>query len=503
MPRFFSFCFVRAAFALLLGLSSLVLSGCANPDAAQNRSGPELTECRLEGFGGFSKVKALCGEFDVPLDYAHPEGPTVTLFIAKVPALARSAEASAFTVIAGGPGQASTEAYASLREAFERVRRERDIVLVDQRGTGKSNLQQCDTEDMDNLDPTSYDPAAVREIARLCLEKLGEDVRYYTTSAAVKDLDRVRELLGYEQLDLYGVSYGTRVAQHYARRFPERTRTVVLDGVVPVDLPLGPDIAPDAQRALERILDRCIDQPECYLAFGDIRRKFSELLESTRNTPIELTLNDPISGEQVESTFGYGELLLSVRLMSYSPDSAALLPFMIDQALAGNYQPLAAQALLTSENLSDMLAMGMHNSVVCTEDVPFYDVDSIDRAELDAAYMGDLAYQGLVETCRIWPSGPIDDDFKQPFASSAPVLVLSGEVDPVTPPENGDLAAAYLGHARALSLPGQGHGQIQLGCMPRLLAEFVRSADYELLDPECLDVQQPAPFFISPSGPAP
>ena len=216
----------------------------------------------------------------------------------------------------------------------------------------------------------------VREVARLCLSELGDNVRFYTTSAAVKDLDRAREALGYSQLDVYGVSYGTRVAQHYLRRYPEHTRTVVLDGVVPVDLPLGPGIAPDAQRALDLIFSRCISDADCHLAFGDIARKFSELLERTRIAPLELEIVDPISGEKVSTTFGYGELLMAVRLMSYSPETAALLPFMIQEANDGNLQPLASQALLNMENLSDMLAYGMHNSVVCTEDVPFYDHDT-------------------------------------------------------------------------------------------------------------------------------
>lgn len=482
---------------------SVYLGGCTQQEKVTVESTLELSECRLEGFGGFSKAKALCGELEVPLDPADPSGETITLFVAKVPALARSAEASAFTIIAGGPGQASTQAYTSLRGAFERVRRERDIILVDQRGTGRSSIQQCDAEDAQTMESAEFDPALIREVTERCLAKLGDKVKFYTTSAAVHDLDKVREALGYAQLDIYGVSYGTRVAQHYLRRYPEQTRTVVLDGVVPVTLPLGPGIGLDAQRALDLIFARCVNQSDCHLAFGDISRKFDELLALTREAPIALMLDDPISAEKVPTTFGYGELLMAVRMMSYSPETAALLPYMIDQASKGNYQPLAAQALLNMENLTDMLAMGMHNSVACTEDVPFYDHDAIKSDSLATAYMGDLAYKGLVETCKTWPRGPIDEDFTEPFVSAAPVLVLSGEVDPVTPPVNGDKAAKYLQNARAVTLPGQGHGQIQLGCMPKLLADFVRTANLEELEVECLDVQQPAPFFVSPSGPKP
>ena len=493
---------IYLGFFLVIAVLGL-LFGCADQQDTPE-STVELMECRLEGFGGFSKVKALCGQFEVALDPAQPDGEQISLYVAKIPALNRNPRPSAFTIIAGGPGQASTQAYASLRGVFERVRREHDIVLVDQRGTGRSNPQQCDTGAMESgMDPNSYSPELVRDIAEQCLAELGDNVRFYTTSVAVSDLDLVREALGYAQLDVYGVSYGTRVAQHYLRRYPDKTRTVVLDGVVPVDVPLGPDIAPDAQRALDLIFTRCVNDSDCHLAFGDIKTKFEELLNRTRRTPLELEISDPISGEKVTTVFGFGELLMAVRLMSYSPETAALLPFMIKEANDGNLQPLASQALLNMENLNDMLAYGMHNSVVCAEDVPFYDHDNIDSDILAAAYMGDLAYKGLVETCRVWPRGPIDDDFTQPFSSDVPVLVLSGEVDPVTPPRNGERAASYLGNARSLTLPGQGHGQIQTGCMPRILAKFISTANHSDLDVECLDIQQPAPFFVSPSGPTP
>lgn len=493
---------LRRPVAVLLPILMLAM-GCADPVASPASTLP-LSDCRLDGFGGFAKAKAQCGELEVPLNPEEPDGETISLFVARVPALNRSPQPSAFTVIAGGPGQASTEAYTSQSVAFERVRRDHDIILVDQRGTGRSNRQQCETTDFDiYTDSASQSPEVIRRIARECREELGDNVRYYTTSLAVTDLDRVREALGYEQLDIYGISYGTRVAQHYLRRYPERARTVVLDGVIPVDLPLGPGIAPDAQRALDMIFARCIDDADCHLAFGDIEGKFSRLLERTRSKPIELTLTDPINGEKVTATFGYYELLMAVRLMSYSPETAALLPFIISEASQGNLQPIASQALLNAESLSTMLAYGMHNTVVCTEDVPFYDQNTIDSGVFAAAYMGDLAYKGLIETCKVWPRGPIDNDFTEPFESASPVLILSGDVDPITPPRNGTRVADYLKNARALSLPGQGHGQIMVGCMPRLLAEFVRTADLDALDVGCLDVQQPAPFFISPSGPKP
>jgi pimeloyl-ACP methyl ester carboxylesterase len=176
---------------------------------------------------------------------------------------------------------------------------------------------------------------------------------------------------------------------------------------------------------------------------------------------------------------------------------------MIHSAVNGNFQPLAAQAQMNIENLGQMIAYGMHNSVVCTEDVPFYNDAEIDADKLTKSYMGEGMYRALQATCEVWPAGPIDEDFKQPFSTEVPVLVLSGEADPITPPANGEQATAYLGNALHIVVPGQGHGQAPIGCVPGLMAKFVENAAFEELDTECINRQQASPFFTSFSGPEP
>src|SRR5690606_32066662 len=213
--------------------------------------------------------------------------------------------------------------------------------------------------------------------------------RFYTTSVAIQDLDAVREALGYERVNLYGVSYGTRVAQAYARRYPERTRAVILDGVVPLDLALGPDISLDAQRALDLLFERCEADAACGERFPELRARFARLHAQLRDAPVQLVLADPVSAELTEMVFTHEQFQGIVRMFSYAPETVALLPLLIDHAAqTGDFVPLAAQTSLLLREVGESIATGMHNAVVCTEDIPFVQDDAAMRAELDDTYLG-------------------------------------------------------------------------------------------------------------------
>src|SRR5262245_12166972 len=198
---------------------------------------------------------------------------------------------------------AATTMYAGTAPAFARIQRNRDIVLVDQRGTGDSNVLNCPFDDDALLRATDAEVAAE---TKRCLENLSKraDVAYYTTSVAVRDLDRVRAALGYEQINLYGGSYGTRVAEHYLRRFPQRTRAVILDGVVAPEQALGPQIALDAEKALLDILTRCAQDKACTERFGDPVKTYRKLLDSLRTRPVPVDFTDPTTGQRTTLEFG-------------------------------------------------------------------------------------------------------------------------------------------------------------------------------------------------------
>ncbi len=469
--------------------------------AAAGASELVLEDCRISAGPSFPGIKARCGDFERPLDPAEPDGETIVLRVAVVPALSLDPEPDPVVPLAGGPGQGVTQFYTAYATAFEPLRRNRDILLVDQRGTGRSAPLTCDLgEEM--LEGSMSDEEAL-EVTRECLDELPYDPRFFTTSVAVRDLDAVREALGYPALNVYGVSYGSRVAQHYARRFPETTRTIVLDGVVPPELALGPDIALESQRAVDDIFAHCAEEAECNERFPDLAAEFASVLAMLREAPVEVDVPDPVSGENTVFDFGATELAVAIRLLAYQPNTIALIPLFVHEAAGGNFDPLAAQFLTTTQSLAEAIAVGMHNSVMCSEDTNRYDLADLDRAALEASYLGPDLVDMMADVCSIWPTGPVDDDLSENLDTDIPTLLLSGTADPITPPEYAIRAATELGRAWLLTGKHQGHGQITVGCMPDVVAGFVAAAELEDGADDCFEDSYVMPFFLTLSGPKP
>jgi pimeloyl-ACP methyl ester carboxylesterase len=485
------------------GLAVAVFLGAAlDPSALDAKPLLDLVPCRIADADGLSSTAARCGGLEVPEDPADPQGAKIRLAIAVVPAVATRARPDPLFLIAGGPGQGSIEAYAPLLGAFSGVRRARDLVLVDQRGTGDSNRLDCAMPD-DALEAGEIPPAELAALARGCLADLPGRPQFYTTSIAVGDLDAVRAALGYAEINVFGGSYGTRVAQHYARRFPARTRTVVLDGVVPPTLTLIPEIAIESQRALERVFARCATDPACDERFPQLARQFAGLDAALRRGPVAVSLADPLTGERRQVAVTRAHLVAMARMLVYSPGTASLLPLLVHEAAThGNYGPLAAQAEMFGEELESMIAMGMHHSVVCAEDAPRF-AGAVDRQALEATAIGPQMVDGMEAICAVWPRGPVDADFAQPLDSAVPALLLSGEFDPATPAAYGEMATTGFRNGRHVVVPGQGHGVTRLPCVQRLLRQFIDAASADALDDACVAKIQPAPFFLSFSGSAP
>ena len=480
-------------------LAALLATGATNAQAP----GPLLVleDCRINAGPGTSSMKARCGTLLRPLDPSGTEPGEIELRIAVVPALNLTPEPDPVVPIAGGPGQGSVQFYAAYSWAFEDVRRNRDILLIDQRGTGESASMDCEFDD-DMVDG-EYSTEQTIEYTESCLAELPHDPRFFTTSVAVTDMEAVREALGYPSLNLYGVSYGTRVAQHFARRYPDSTRTIVIDGVVPPQISLGPEIATESQKAIDKILARCAADESCNERFPDLGESFARVVADLREIGVEITIPHPSTGRPEEVLFGSGEFAAAVRLLAYHPSSMALIPLLIDEAGKGNLVPLGSQYMMTMIAMMDALSLGMHNAVMCTEDVPFYDPSTIDYDSLAASYMGTFQLEALEAICSVWPAGPIDEHFKAPLATGVPVLLLSGDADPITPPRYADMAMIELENATHLIGKDQGHGQISVGCTRRLVADFIDSADPTGLDASCLERSFVMPFFLDFSGPKP
>jgi pimeloyl-ACP methyl ester carboxylesterase len=459
-----------------------------------------LHECRLEHPLRLASIPARCGVLSVPLDRTQPAGASIDLRVAVVPALNRRASAAPLFLLAGGPGQGATAMYTGLAAAFARVNRNHDIVLIDQRGTGRSAPLTC--EYPDDWQPPSDVMPALRQATLACLHKYGERVRFYTSSAAVADLEAVRTALGFTAIDLYAASYGTRVAQLYMRRFPQAVHAVILDGVTFPQQSIGPATPLDGQRALDLIVARCTESQDCAAAYPLLRSELDALRRQFGPQKAALVLDDPNSGLPLKIEFNRSMLSASLRFLSYSATQASLLPTLIHRAAQGALAPLAAQAIMTARQVGDQLASGMQNSVICSEDVPFFAADA-DRAAIAQTYQGADQLDAFAEICKLWPRGPVDADLHSPLVSDVPTLLLSGEADPVTPPADAERAAAGLARHLHLILSGEGHGQVATGCIPRLMAEFLDSASPEKLDAGCLKRHRPAPFFVSMTGPAP
>ncbi len=470
-------------------LAALVLSLPSFPGAAQAEWHSE-ERCRL-ATDPLPAAYARCGTLTVPLDPAAPDGPTIEIFVARVAALSAEPRPDPLLLIQGGPGESTVDFYLQARGAFEQARRDRDIVLVDQRGTGRS-AEGFACEAPDDLSLDTADSDILARVIDACIAELKHDPRFYTTSVAVRDLDAVRAALGIETWNVYGVSYGTRVAQQYLRQYPERVRSVVLDGVVPPPLALGPDVAREAQRALEQIFARCAADAACGSRFAALPQLFTEVLARLDAGAADETDPPPLSAL---------ELRALVRFMSYNAATVALLPVLISEAHAGNYAPLAGQARTLLRELPESLSFPMSNSVTCTEDVPYTDPATGDLA---STYLGTAIMDALKQICARWPVGTMDAGFKTPVISDKPVLLLSGEYDPITPPAYAErVKAEGLGNSVHLVGRGQGHGLIGVGCVPRLLRSFLEEPTPAKLDASCLALEPPTPFFLTLLGPAP
>ena len=486
----------------VLAISAILLLSATTAIAQDPvvRAGLDFQPCRLLQ-ESLPAAFGQCATLSVPLDYEDPDSTMLELFVARIPAQTAEPVPDPLVLINGGPGGSGVDLYLQTRSAFEEIRRERDILLLDQRGTGRSLLGlDCALDERFALETAT--PDEVRAAVAACIAAFPNDPRFFTTSVAVRDLDRLRETLGVDSWNIYGVSYGTRVGQHYLRRYPERVRTLILDGVVPAELPLGPAIARDAQSALDAIFARCAASESCAERFPDLPGQFAALRARFAVESIEVVANDPLTGAPESITLGESELVGVVRLMSYNDATAALLPLIVEQAYLGNFVPLAAQAELQIQALADSLGFAMHNSVVCTEDAPWFPEDL--GPDASVPYLGTMVVDGLRAICDAWPAGVIDDDFHEPVASDRPVLLLSGEQDPVTPPANAErVIASGLTNARHVVGRAQGHGLAVVGCVPELIAGFVETADPAAPDAACLEREPPMPFFLSFQGPSP
>ena len=451
----------RSAIALFLFISTNTsMTVQAQPEA----NTVDFKNCVLRMPGSPATARADCGFIEVLEDPDDPNGKKIPIHIAVAPSTATQPEPDPVFFFAGGPGQAASETWVMIRDTLSKIREKRDIVMIDQRGTGQSNKLACPIDEDIDLN-AELDLEYVAKQTTICRDQL-PNLRYYTTDIAMSDYNQVRVAMGYEQINIMGVSYGTRAAQVYLRKYPETVRSVVLDSVVPMQLALGQDHAPMLDAALAKIFNDCYNNEKCNQSFGNSLDQLNALAADLRSVARWVTIPDPITGKDREIRMSAETLAVAIRFLTYTSETQAMLPILIDEVIAtGSMERLAAQALMVMNGLTDVVARGMELSIICSEDYPFIDT----KADHSDTLLGGIFLKSLETQCDLWPRGKVAEDFHNPVVSDLPVLLLSGERDPRNTPHYADQAASSYSNHLNLVARGQSHSVMKHPCFEKSL----------------------------------
>lgn len=478
--------FSRTALALASILAILWVAACA-----ETRSTGPLAPCKVPGEDD-KEIDARCGVLEVWENRATRSGRKLHLKVVVLPALRPTRQPDPIFYLGGGPGEAVT---GDAGPFDSDLRRERDLVFVDQRGTGEPDLLDCELGrpgDLQSYLDNQFPLDAVRR-CRAELEKK-QDLTLYSTAWGADDLDDARVWLGYDKINLSGGSYGTRMAQTYLKRHPEHVRAVVLNGAVPMDETLPISHAAMGQRALDLVLASCEKDAACHRAFPNVRQELQKVLDETGRAPVRATVRHPETGQPVEIRLTRSTLADGLRWLLYSRENAAGIPLLLHEAARGNWTPLAEASVNARIGIGDALAWGLFFSVTCTEDLPFIDPATIPQRTA-GSFLGDDRVRTQSAACSVWPRGTPEPGHREPVRSNVPVLVINGERDPVTPPEFGQRALRHLTNALHVVIPQGGHYG-NGPCPIEIEAELLRRGSVQGLDTSCLARMQPEPFLF-------
>ena len=409
---------------------------------------PPMHPCTIEG------EAARCGDIPVPENYGEPGGRRIALHAVVLGGGNRGEGREPIFVLAGGPGQAATTLTEAASGMFRSVRRTRDVVLIDQRGTGGANRLDCARAPRSLLVPADVGG---------CVARLSRDatLQYYGTDSFLEDLEGTRKALGYDRIVLFGLSYGTRAAYAYARRYPQRVRAVVLVGPAPVSMRLVDSFGEDGRRSLDAIVADCLGDRRCSHAFPDVVKDAEHFRTS---------VSDPFR-------------LLGLQTLQYSANTAVLIPTLLKSAAAGDFSPLDSVVAGFREEYLHQLALGLHLTIVCGEDLPFGEPDTVSALRAEYA-----------RACRGWPAAPVATNFHEPVRLSTPALLLVGEWDPVTSPRWARAAADQFSPSHLVVFPKAGHVVPAFeGCAGALVAGFLEGG---AIDDSCTARLERPPYLV-------
>jgi pimeloyl-ACP methyl ester carboxylesterase len=443
--------------------------------------------CHLKG----SEEALRCHQVSVPLDPQHKDAGQLALHVAVAPAFRPIPNSDPVFVLAGGPGEAGSDVVVLLDSAFRRMRTTRDIVFIDQRGTGLSGKLRCDGDQIDEANNES----ALNEAMGKCMRAIKQPLGAFTTANAAADIEQVRLALGYGKVNIFGGSYGTRLGQQYARSYPGSVRTLILDGVAAPDqvIPAG---AQDAQLALEGVFKRCASDKGCAQAYPQLQKEFDTLLARVDAGSVKLDFAHPRTMKRMQLPLTNLRFVSVIHSGLYSPQESNRLPYIIHNAYEGNWGPFLARAYIASDFTPESsLSMPLYLAVVCAEDMPRLSDEARAADEKGSFLRGHASRIGAV--CPLLKVPAVPAPAATPIA--IPTLLLSGEQDPVTPPRRAQSAAKSMSKAQLVMVANAGHGVSRLGCMPRLMREFLDKPE-QPLDQACLRDIAPIPFQLGHAG---
>jgi len=478
--------------AVLAVFTAIAVSACFHAGAVEPPRSSLLKPCKEPGVP--LPPEALCGTYEVFENRAARSGRKIPLRLLVLPATGPGRLPDPFVYFAGGPGDASILEGLSIAQELASLRRRRDVLLVDLRGTGRSGGLFC-TELQEDVQGFLDDFLPTEKI-RACRDRLKKeaDLSWYTTDAAVDDVEEVRAALGYGRLNLMGISYGTRAVLTYLRRHPQSVRTAVMEGVLAPEerYPLG--MARATQEALDGLIAECAGDPACHGAFPALRQELETILSRAAAEPVLVKLTNPGTRRAMELHLTRSGVAQLLRYRLYSPVEAALLPLRIHQAAQGDWKPLARSALHDGMNLGSV-AEGFYQSVTCAEDVAFIRDEEIAPA-VAGTFLGDFRVRRQKAACEGWPVRAPGPDVHAPVVADVPSLLIAGERDPATPASGAERVARTLQRSRRLVIADGGHDTVGMqgeACLSGLTAAFIEAGTADGLDTSCVaQIRRPA-----------
>jgi pimeloyl-ACP methyl ester carboxylesterase len=474
----------------LLSFSSITWAESGEYDKSNNTK-LKLENCHLKGI----KSQVQCGKLQVPENYSLPNGEKISVNFAVLPAIDSSQNKTPLMFLAGGPGQASVELAAHIFKTFGEIKKSHDIILVDQRGTGESHPLECDENSVKNVYEIIPEDFSAQEI-KDCIAQFKGDLSQYNSENAIRDFDAVRHALGHEKINIYGGSYGTRAGLVYMRMFPDSLKSVVLDSVGPIEVPIG-TFGKSAARSFNALLENCQEDESCHSAYPKLAEEFQAVVTRLERAPAKLVIDHPRLGSKTDFVLSRSKFISNLRMQLYSMQTRTLIPLVIHQAYLGNYQPMVGLISMSEGGMG--MYVGLTLNIVCNEDLPKITAEMF-KADAENNFGGNDSHNAWLQACPLWPKYSVNDEFYNSVTANIPTLILSGDLDPVTPPSNGEKSAKTIPNSHHIVSKNSAHIVASTPCAIDIVNEFLETQNPKELDETCLSELKGETFMTHLNG---